>query len=116
MKKIFIFIIILTNSWASEENYSEKIQKLSEIRPENYSSEVTEFNYFFDKLFEKKNFFCQGEISMLEKKKCKENIYELRVNYLNAVFIARKNYLNYLHNRRLQELEEEKRRILSTLN
>lgn len=116
MKKLLIFLTLINNSLASEESYPEQIEKLSKMKPENYSREINEFNVFFDKFIERKNFFCKGEISTQEKKKCRVDIYQLKINYLNAIFIARKNYLNYLHNKRLQELEEEKQSILSNLN
>lgn len=116
MNKILIFIFLISKSLANEESIPEKIQKLSQLPPENYSSEIDVYASFFEKLLDKKTFFCQSELSMLEKKKCREEIKQLRGNYLNSIFIARKNYLIYLHNMRLENLEKEKQEILNGLN
>ena len=101
---------------ADEESISEKIQKLSQLPPENYSSEIEFFTSFMEKVLDKKTFFCQGEVSLDEKKKCRKDINQLRVSYLNSIFIARKNYLIYLHNRRLEDLEKEKQNMLNVIN
>jgi hypothetical protein len=116
MIKTLIFLILISKSSAEEESISEKIQKLSQLPPENYSAEIGSFASFFEKLIDKKNFFCQSEVSREEKKKCKEGINLLRGNYINSIFIARKNYLNYLHNRRLEDLENEKQNMLKVIN
>ncbi len=116
MNKILIFIFLISKSLASDELVSEKIQKLRQLPPEKYSSEIDDFTLFFEKLLDKKSFICQRELSMLEKKKCKDEIKQLRGNYLNSTFIARKNYLIYLHNMRLENLEKEKQEMLNALN
>jgi hypothetical protein len=116
MIKILIFVVLISKSLADEDSISEKIQKLGQLPPENYSSEIDSFSIFFEKLIDKKNFFCQSEVSREEKKKCREAINQLRGNYINSIFIARKNYLIYLHNRRLEDLENEKQNMLNLIN
>jgi hypothetical protein len=116
MKKILIFVILISKSLADEESISEKIQKLSQLPAENYSLEIDTFVSFFEKVIDKKTFFCQSEVSMEEKKKCRGEIKQLRSNYLNSIYIARKNYLIYLHNRRLEDLENEKQNMLKVIN
>lgn len=116
MRIVLIFIMLTIDLMAGEENFSEKIQRLNKISPEDYSNQVDEFNSAYEKFVERKSYSCQSEISTFEKRKCVERVNEIRVNYLNAIFMARKNYLNHLHNRRLQELEEERQNILKSLN
>lgn len=113
MKKI-IFLILFSSAYA--DDLDQKIQQLSAIDPEEYPSKITEYTSFLEKEIEKINYFCEGEVSKNEKVSCREKIKGIKINYLNSIFFARKNYLNYLHKKRIEELEEEKQKTLGLLN
>jgi len=113
MKKILFFILF---SSAFAEDLDQRIQQLAAINPEEYPSKITEYTSFLEKEIETINYFCEGEVSRNEKVQCREKIKVKRINYLNSIFFARKNYLNYLHEKRLEELEQEKQKTLGLLN
>ena len=113
---IKLAILLISCLLFAEENLGDKIQSLSGLKPESYSFEISDFVKFFEKQLENKSFFCQREVSLSEKEKCQASLKELKINYINSIYIARKNYLLYLNNKRLQELEEEKQKTLKVIN
>jgi hypothetical protein len=132
IRGIFLFLVmtpILTNA---RVNYEEKVMALLNLKPENYIKEIQGHRKALDTYLLKKSSLCKGEFSSLilgdeensekkkmtkaERKVCLGQVNKLRQQYINNLFLARKRYLEYLHKKRIQNLIEEKQKILKSLN
>ncbi|MCP4912209.1 MAG: hypothetical protein GY909_03740 [Oligoflexia bacterium] len=114
--------------------YTKKVkQQLNAIKklpPENYFKEVDTYRLALEKYMENKKRVCEGEFSTVilendtvndqsaidnakkgnklsreERKLCFRELKALQVTFINNMFIARKNYLDHLHNKRIDQLK-----------
>ncbi len=107
-------LLIISSAYALE--FNQMVENLKQLSPDSYPVKINDYLEYFEKEIDRRNYFCQGEISKEEKNICKDEIKKIRINFLNSVYLARKNYLNYLHDQRVKELEEEKQTMLNMAN
>lgn len=126
---IISFFIVLsgfaqTNS-ADSDVIQTKIKALSEIKPDAYAQNVEAIRSELDRYFDNKKRVCNGEYSTIvlgdvgeagrnveetrkltkdERKVCFREMKNLQVNYVNALYEARKKYVLWLQEQQLEEL------------
>tara|TARA_R110002072_G_scaffold534_6_gene3908 strand:+ start:86420 stop:86923 length:504 start_codon:yes stop_codon:yes gene_type:complete len=108
----------------------EQLNAIKKIAPEDYFKEVDGHRVSLEKYMENKKRVCEGEFSTVilesdnssstaatnsdrksnklsreERKLCFRELKALQVTFINNMFVARKNYLTFLHEKRLSELK-----------
>lgn len=124
-----------TNIFEYTKVIHQSLKKLKSVAPENYVIEVDEYRKDLEKYFDQKKRVCEGEFSTVifegikegdsekkpvklkpeERKLCFRELKALQLTFINNMFIARKNYLEFLHNKRLKELEVARESAVKSL-
>lgn len=124
-----------TNIFEYTKVIHESLKKLKSVQPENYVIEVDEYRKDLEKYFDQKKRVCEGEFSTVifegikdgdtekkpvklkpeERKLCFRELKALQLTFINNVFVARKNYLEFLHKKRLKELEVARENAVKSL-
>ncbi len=140
MKTILLLLLTIQMSWAQERSAFEytkeihvKINELSKVQPTSYQSRVYELKTELGKFFSFKKKVCNGEFSSVilsdspsvtsssklskeEKELCFRELKALQTSFINNLFLARKNYLQWGHDRNLKELNDEREKAILSLN
>ncbi len=145
MKKAFLFMTFilctqlsfgvdtkeLSNKEISKEMYA-KIEEVKTLTPDIYVTKTQSLRREIDNYIDLKKGVCSGDYSTFvldhkdlessqhkltkaEKDLCYRELRAFQVTYLNNLFIAKKNYLNFLHEERLKKLEEIRNETLRSL-
>ena len=109
----------------------QKLEELKHLEPEKYFQELDSYKSFFKKYIEYKKRICEGDFSTIilgdgqregfqkikgeEKKVCFRELKSFQTAYINNMFLARKRYLDYLHQERIKQLKEVKEKALKNL-
>jgi len=134
MKKYIISFFLIFNTYAEDikkanifeytKTIHESLKKLKLVAPENYVIEVDNLRSELERYFEQKKRVCEGEFSTVifegvkedevekkpvklkpeERKLCFRELKALQLTFINNMFVARENYLVFLHEKRLKEL------------
>ncbi len=123
----------------SNLQYTQKIQnELEEIKnlsADRYLQEIDHYRVDIDKYIEHKKRVCNGEfttnvlgdekadaknnlkrkLNTAEKKLCFREMKAFQVTMINNVFIARKRFLEYMHEERMKELSLARDKIIEEL-
>ncbi|WP_127718155.1 hypothetical protein [Halobacteriovorax sp. HLS] len=140
MKILLILLLTVNVSWSQEKSAFEytkeihnKINELSKVQPTSYQSRVFELKADLEKFFSFKKKVCNGEFSAVilseepsvssssklskeEKELCFRELKALQTSFINNLFLARKNYLQWGHDKNLKELNEEREKAILSLN
>ena len=116
-----------------------ELDKIKDIEPEVYFKNIDSYRSNIEKYIDHKKRVCNGEFSSFvlsssneaqintskdriknklsgaEKKLCFRELKALQITMINNMFIARKRYLTYLHDLRLDELAKARDKIISSL-
>jgi len=127
---IFLAFFLSTNALSQEveKNIFEytremykKVNSISELKPDEFNGEIAQIRKEIDKYVEHKKGVCQGDFSTVileqshaekseykltktEQELCYRELKALQITYINKLFTARKNYLDYLHQERIKKL------------
>ena len=128
-------------SYSSTFEYTKKIrdeiESIKELKPENFFKRVDTFRANLEKYFLQKKKVCNGEFSTFilsegtvrsdlpanqarklskeERQLCFREMKALQITYINNMFLARKKYLDFLHERRIAELMEAREKSIQSL-
>mgnify|MGYP003673966395 CR=1 FL=1 len=113
-----------------------KIKELESLKPEQFSQSVESLRGLLDRYFDNKKKVCNGEYSTMvlgdvgelgktddegrklskdERKVCFREMKSLQVNYINAIYAARKKYVLWLQEKQLDELAKVKDEAIKRL-
>lgn len=139
---LIFFSIVLSSSAFSEEKEApsgaeelkETISGLLKIGPDEYFSKIDTYLGKIDKYILRRKGICTGDFSIVvleessgekvskrrklspsERRLCLSELKNLRVLYVNNLFIARKKYLDYLHDVRIKQLIKIKEDVLKEI-
>ena len=122
--------------------YTKKIQKslnsLKDLSADDYFKKIDEYRAALEKHFDHKKRVCDGEFSTIvlknvkvtegkvinkkvrlsksERRLCFRELKALQVTFVNNMYVARKRYLNFLHQRRLKDLDESREATIQSLH
>ncbi len=123
--------------------YTKKIynelEEIKKIKPEDYFSRIDEYRVGLEKYIDHKKRVCEGEFSFIilndpkvsnnknmsqkknklskeEQALCFRELKALQITFINNMFVARKKYLDYLHTRRIDELQSTRDKAVKELN
>lgn len=148
MKSLFCGLLLFTSHFTlaqdSEKNtfeytreMSKKVNSISELKPEEFNGKIADIRKEIDKYVEHKKGVCQGEFSTVileqthaekseykltktEQELCYRELKALQITYINKLFTAKKNFLDYLHKERIKKLgsvrEEALRQLQATFD
>ena len=133
-----VSIELLQDNEKGLKEYSQMIKdevaKIKHIEPSAYFKEIDKYRTLIEKFIENKKMVCNGEFSTLvlsdskitpfgdkrklskqERDLCLREISLIQAQFINNSFIAKRNFLDYLHRQRVNELIEAKEKMLSGL-
>ncbi|OUR98503.1 hypothetical protein A9Q84_03575 [Halobacteriovorax marinus] len=111
----------------------EKISKIKTISSNNYLFEVHDLKMSLETFFSHKKKVCNGEFSSLilmdnseqsdkinkltkeERGLCFRELKALQTTFINNLFIARKNFLQSIHEKNILELDQEREKAIKSL-
>jgi site-specific DNA-cytosine methylase len=125
-------------TYASTFEYTKKIQKeieeVKDLPADKFFKNIDRYRESIEKYFEHKKRVCNGEFSTIiltegaesktaktnklsveERKLCFREMKALQTTYINYMFLARKRYLDFLHERRIAELMEARKEAIDSL-
>ena len=142
IKLITLLVFILSSTHAQDgdsaresnvfeytRRISNVIDSIDKIKLDDFSSRIDEVSETLEKYFEYKKGVCRGEFSTIifqesqnsrtnfkltkkEQLLCFRELKALQVKYINKIFKVRKNYLDYMHTKRLDELKKVREKAL----
>tara|TARA_R110000868_G_scaffold304021_3_gene564507 strand:+ start:2402 stop:2863 length:462 start_codon:yes stop_codon:yes gene_type:complete len=142
IKLLILFTIVSLSSFAQEEAgqgdvIQAKIKALEDMKPETFSQNVESLRALLDRYFDNKKRVCNGEYSTMvlgdvgelgnkaaeegrklskdERKVCFREMKNLQVNYINALYSARRKYVLWLQEKQLEELTKVKDEAIKRL-
>ena len=143
IKTILTFFLMLPcvnaqtlTSYEYTKEIGKELESLKSIKPSEYINQINDHRTKLEKYFEHKKRVCNGEFSTVvlqgaesldkskkkgnklskeERKLCFREMKAMQMTFLNHMFLARKNYLNYLHNKRLEELSVAREKAIKSL-
>ena len=134
-----LFLVISLNGFSEEKTSFEytkeihtKISELTRVQPSSYQARVYELKSELERFFSHKKKVCNGEFSSViltdsleeggsnkltkeEKELCFRELKALQTTFINNLFIARKNYLQWGHDKNLSDLNEERVKAILSL-
>ena len=118
-------------------NFKEQLDEVKDLAPEEFLQSIDSYRESLEKYIEHKKRVCNGEFSTiilgvednekkLKKKKrnklsreertlCFRELKGFQVTLVNNVYVARKRFLNYLHQKRIEELEATRIKTIDNL-
>ena len=108
----------------------QKLEEIKELAPEEYFHKIDQYRTQFEKYASHKKQVCKGvfstiildkngkikesgkaaqnsyKLSKKEQSLCFQELNSLQISFVNNMFQSRKRYLNHLHQKRLQGLQE----------
>lgn len=119
----FIFAVVEDSKLTTFEytkKIKEKLDGLKDLEAKVYFSDIDKFRIEIEQFLDHKTRVCRGEFSTIilkenkeikktklskeEKKLCFKELKAIYITYLNHMYVARKNYMDYEHEKRLNEL------------
>jgi hypothetical protein len=117
------------------DELKEKLSKLRELEPDDYTNNIDSFRVSVEKYINYKRKVCSGEFSSIildesssakaevkkkklskdEKRVCFAELKSLQIIFINNMFIARKKFLKSVYSRALNELEKSREASLKNL-
>jgi hypothetical protein len=132
-----------TISYASTFEYTNKIIKeigeIKKLTPDLFFKKIDSYRTSLEKYFFQKRKVCNGEFSTMilseakvteradlppsqaqklsreERQLCFREMKALQIEYINNMFLARKKYLDYLHERRIAELLQARKESIDSV-
>ncbi|MBT7611343.1 MAG: hypothetical protein HN576_16405 [Bacteriovoracaceae bacterium] len=130
-----------TVSYSETFEYTKKIiaeiGTIKNIEPDQFYKKIDSYRTSLEKYFLQKKKVCNGEFSTIilsegkirsditlkkarkltreERGLCFREMKALQVEYINNMFLARKKYLDFLHERRISELLEAREVSINSL-
>jgi UDP-N-acetylmuramoylalanine-D-glutamate ligase len=123
--------------------YTKKIYKeleeIKSIKPEDYFTHIDEYRAGLEKYIDHKKRVCEGEFSFIilndstadekrnttnkknklskeEQALCFRELKALQITFINNMYVARKRYLDYLHAKRIEELQNTRDNAVKDLS
>ena len=142
MKVVLLLAFVFSSIHAQDESsaresnvfeYTRRISKvidsIDKIKLDEFSNRIDEVSETLEKYFEYKKGVCRGEFSTIifqesqnsrtnfkltkkEQLLCFRELKALQVKYITKIFKVRKNYLEYMHTKRLEELKKVRAKAL----
>lgn len=120
---------------AELKQVNEKLESLKSLSSEDYLLKVDSYRDELEKYIDHKKGVCEGEFSTVilsrsqddtdkeaplklskeEREICFRELKGLQETYLSSMYVAKRNYLIYLHEKRLKELEAAKNQAIKDL-
>jgi len=116
----------------------KSLESLKDLEAKNYSNKIDDFRADLEKYFDHKKRVCDGEFSTVllgsekatvgkvvkkrvrlsrsERRLCFRELKALQVTFVNNMYLARKRYLNFLHDKRLKDLEDSRDATIKSLH
>ena len=144
MKLILLFLLSFSVSAQNEgetpfeytKRIHQELEAIKTLNPGEYFSKIDVYRTHLEKYIDHKKRVCEGEFSTIilsgnsqgdspkpsrkltteERKLCFRELKALQITYINNMFIARKKYLDNLHNKRIDELQSAKDNAIKNLN
>jgi hypothetical protein len=134
-----LLLVLSSNSFCEERTSFEytkeihtKISELTNVQPSSYQVRVYELKSELEKFFSHKKKVCNGEFSSViltdslkegvsnkltkdEKELCFRELKALQTSFINNLFLARKNYLQWGHDKNLSDLNKEREKAILSL-
>jgi hypothetical protein len=126
-----------TNIYDYTKKVHQALKELKVLPPENYFKDVDGYRDELEKYFDQKKRVCEGEFSTViltgvpqendpnaskpvklkpeERKLCFRELKALQLTFINNMYLARKRYLEYLHQKRLKELDQSREQAVKSL-
>ncbi len=145
MYKLLTFIFILSFPFiaiaeeASPLEYSKKfksqLDELNELMPDEFLQKIDSYRESLERYVEHKKRVCNGEFSTIvlgvtnvektarkknkltraERVLCFRELKGFQVTLVNNMYSARKRFLDYLHSKRITELEKARNKTIKSL-
>jgi hypothetical protein len=116
----------------------EDLNNIKALAPENYFQKIDNYRTDLEKYIDHKKRVCEGEFSTVilnptqsknskslsdkrtklskeERKLCFRELKALQITFINNMYLARKKYLDYLHQKRIKELEDTRLEAVKSL-
>ncbi|WP_034728932.1 hypothetical protein [Bacteriovorax sp. BSW11_IV] len=146
MTKTLLLILLFASSSFSQEKaptttfeytdqVSRKIDELKELRPEEYIQKVNSYRDVIEKYIDHKKRVCTGEFSTIilssqgtpvegsrihlnneERELCFRELKALQINFVNNMYVARRKFLDSMHEKRIEELSKAREEALGSIN
>lgn len=117
----------------------QELEDIKKIEPDKYANSIDDFRTGLEKYIDHKKRVCEGEFSFIilndrnadltnpnnkrknklskeEQALCFRELKALQITFINNMYVARKKYLDYLHGKRIGELQNTRDRALKDLN
>lgn len=114
----------------------DELNAIKTLDPKVYFSKIDVYRSHLEKYIEHKKRVCDGEFSTIilsgkeegdkskpsrklskeERQLCFRELKALQITYINNMYVARKGYLDHLHQKRIQELQDSKDSAIKSLN
>ncbi len=126
-----------TNIYDYTKKVHQALKELKVLPPEDYFKNVDGYRDELEKYFDQKKRVCEGEFSTViltgapqendanaskpvklkpeERKLCFRELKALQLTFINNMYMARKRYLEYLHQKRLKELDDSRESAVKSL-
>jgi hypothetical protein len=137
---VLFSICITFSSVAEEQNLKKKpqiygeIAVIKELTPNNYIRDVHKFRKSIEKYIAKKKGVCNGDFSTIildekgedgekikkklsrsERKLCFSELKDLEISFINAIYLARKRYLEDVHTTQISDLAKAREEVIKKL-
>lgn len=116
-----------------DQNIQVKVQELSQLKPNEFEKEILNLGDQILNLFANKRRYCKGEFSTAifdkklesikprrldrkERKECFQKTKELQVQYVESLYQTRRRYLEWLHQKNLEQLDRSREISLKDLD
>lgn len=127
------------NSFEYTQKVKKSLEDLKGLVGKDYYQKVDQYRALLEKYMDHKKRVCEGEFSTVilleenessknkppsksnnklskdERKLCYRELKALQVTFIDNMFHARKNYLNYLHEEQLKALEDAREKSIKNI-
>lgn len=118
------------------DQVSRKIEEVKSLPPKEYLSKINSYRDVVEEYINHKKRVCSGEFSTIilgskglnaeetkkirlspeERELCFRELKALQINFVNNMFAARKKYLEYVHEKRIEELSKAREEALGSIH
>ena len=122
------------SSFEYTKRIHNRIDELPKVTPSSYQVRVYELKQELEQFFSHKKKVCNGEFSSVilsdsssnlatsnnklskeEKELCFRELKALQTSFINNLFLARRNYLEWGHKKNLEDLNKEREQAITSL-
>jgi len=122
------------NLFEYSQKTREKLEEIKKLDPREYVGRINEYRAILEKYIDHKKRVCDGEFSTIilgpddvrmtedkglsktEIKLCLEELKAFQITYINHMFVARKRFIDHVHDETLKNLNEVRKNSIDSLH